>query len=51
MHDIGYVRGILEGDGDDGFIIDAKGGKVRLPRGSSDAPLRLTTSIARSCSC
>jgi hypothetical protein len=39
MHDIGYVRGILEGDGNDGFIIDSKGGKVRLPRGSSDAAL------------
>ncbi len=39
MHDIGYVRGILKGDGDDGFIIDARGGKVRLPRGSSDAAL------------
>jgi hypothetical protein len=39
MHDIGYVRGILKGDGDDGFLIDARGGKVRLPRGSSDAAL------------
>ena len=24
MHDIGYVRGILKGDGDDGFIIDVE---------------------------
>ena len=39
MHDIGYVRGIFKEDGDDGFIIDANGGKVRLPRGSSDAAL------------
>jgi hypothetical protein len=39
MHDIGYVRGILKGDGDDGYIVDAHGGKVRLPRGSSDAAL------------
>jgi hypothetical protein len=39
MHDIGYVRGILEGDGGDGFIVDATGRKVRLPRGSSDAAL------------
>jgi hypothetical protein len=39
LHDIGYVRGVLEGDGEDGFVIDAKGGKVRLPRGSSDAAL------------
>src|SRR5436853_4773575 len=34
MHDIGYVRGILNDDGDDGFVVDGKGGKVRLPRGS-----------------
>ena len=26
FHDIGYVRGILEGDGPDGYVIDAKGG-------------------------
>ena len=39
FHDIGYVRGILNGDSDDGFIIDAKGGMARLPRGSSDAAL------------
>ena len=39
FHDIGYVRGILNGDSDDGFIVDAKGGTARLPRGSSDAAL------------
>ena len=39
LHDIGYVRGILQGDGPDGYIIDAKGGKTKLPRGSSDAAL------------
>ena len=39
FHDIGYVRGILNGDSDDGFVIDAKGGMARLPRGSSDAAL------------
>jgi hypothetical protein len=39
MHDIGYVRGILKGDGDDGYVIDATGRKVRLPRGSSDAAM------------
>src|SRR4029078_8764392 len=39
MHDIGYVRGILKGDGPDGCVIDAAGGKVRLSRGSSDASL------------
>ncbi len=39
MHDIGYVRGILKGDGSDGYVIDAKGSKAKLPRGSSDAAL------------
>src|SRR2546428_2829839 len=39
MHDIGYVRGILQGDGDDGCVIDATGRKAQLPRGSSDAAL------------
>ena len=39
FHDIGYVRGILSGDSADGFVIDAKGNKVTLPRGSSDAAL------------
>jgi hypothetical protein len=38
-HDIGYVRGILDGDSADGYIIDAKGNKAKLPRGSSDAAL------------
>src|ERR1700735_1211865 len=36
LHDIGYVRGILEGDGKDGYVIDDKGNKTKLPRGSSD---------------
>ena len=39
FHDIGYVRGILNGDSADGYIIDAKGNKAKLPRGSSDAAL------------
>jgi len=39
FHDIGFVRGVLTGDGDDGYVVDANGGKVRLPRGSSDATL------------
>ena len=39
FHDIGYVRGILNGDSEDGFVVDAKGGMARLPRGSSDAAL------------
>ena len=39
MHDIGYVRGILKGDGPDGYVTDARDVKQRLPRGSSDAGL------------
>src|SRR5262245_45494665 len=39
MPDIGYVRGILKGDGLDGYVIDATGRKAKLPRGSSDAAL------------
>src|SRR6202007_28924 len=38
-HDIGYVRGVLKGDGPDGFVVDAAGKKVSLPRGCSDASL------------
>jgi len=38
-HDIGYVRGIVKGDGDDGYVVDGTGRKVSLPRGSSDAAL------------
>ena len=38
-HDIGYVRGVLKGDGPDGYVIDAAGHKVKLPRGCSDAAL------------
>jgi len=39
FHDIGYVRGILQGDGPDGYVINADGDKTKLPRGSSDAAL------------
>jgi hypothetical protein len=39
LHDIGYVRGILGADSHDGYVIDATGRKVSLPRGSSDAAL------------
>ena len=38
-HDIGFVRGIFAADGDDGFIVDATGRKVKLQRGASDAAL------------
>jgi hypothetical protein len=39
LHDIGYVRGVLKGDGADGYVIDAKGSKTKLARGASDAAL------------
>lgn len=39
MHDIGFVRGILAGDGQDGYVIDASGRKVTSARGASDAVL------------
>jgi hypothetical protein len=38
-HDIGYVRGLFRDDDADGFVIDAAGTKVTLPRGASDAGL------------
>jgi hypothetical protein len=39
LHDIGYVRGVLKGDGPDGYVIDWAGHKITLPRGCSDAAL------------
>ncbi|HEX9469924.1 MAG TPA: metal-dependent phosphohydrolase [Bradyrhizobium sp.] len=38
-HDIGYVRGVFREDDKDGYLVDATGRKVTLPRGSSDAAL------------
>jgi hypothetical protein len=38
-HDIGYVRGLFEDDNADGYVIDATGQKLTLPRGASDASL------------
>ena len=39
LHDIGYVRGVVQGDEEDRFVADATGRTVRLPRGASDAAL------------
>lgn len=39
LHDIGYVRGVLKGDTESEFVVDAQGNKVTLPRGASDAAL------------
>src|SRR5436189_333083 len=33
FHDVGYVRGILQSDNSDGYVIDGKGNKASLPRG------------------
>lgn len=38
-HDIGYVRGLFKGDDECGYVTGAEGGKITLPRGSSDAAL------------
>ena len=38
-HDIGYVRGIVQGDSEDSFVADVTGRTVRLARGASDAAL------------
>jgi hypothetical protein len=38
-HDIGYVRGVFKDDDEDGFVVNASGRKLTLPRGSSDAAL------------
>jgi hypothetical protein len=39
LHDIGYVRGILQGDGENSFVFEDTGRTVALPRGSSDVSL------------
>jgi hypothetical protein len=39
LHDIGYMRGVLSGDTETGFVVDESGKKITLPRGASDAAL------------
>ncbi len=39
FHDIGYVRGVVKGDGAGGYVVDGNGRKISLPRGASDAAL------------
>jgi hypothetical protein len=39
FHDIGYVKGVLEGDTIDSCVIDGSDNKAKLPRGASDAIL------------
>lgn len=38
-HDIGFVRGICPGDGEDEYVIDSDGRMVQLPPGATDASL------------
>lgn len=38
-HDIGYVRGVVQGDDEVSYVTHADGRTTRLPRGSSDAAL------------
>jgi hypothetical protein len=39
LHDIGYVRGVVKGDGNNSFVVNEEGMKVALSRGASDAAL------------
>ena len=39
IHDIGYVRGVVQGDSDDSYVADVTGRTIHLPRGASDASL------------
>jgi len=39
LHDIGYVRGVLKGDGENSFVVSEDGETVTLHRGASDASL------------
>jgi 3'5'-cyclic nucleotide phosphodiesterase len=39
LHDIGYMRGVLSGDTETEFVVDASGRTITLPRGASDAAL------------
>jgi hypothetical protein len=48
MHDIGYVRGVLKGDREGEYIVDATGRTISLKRGASDAAL-LAYHVDRSC--
>jgi len=49
-HDIGYVRGIVQGDEAGAYVADLTGRKIELPVGSSDAALAPYMSTAQSCS-
>lgn len=38
-HDVGYVRGVCDGDGAEQFIVNPDGRRIALPPGASDAAL------------
>jgi hypothetical protein len=37
FHDTGYLRGLLQEDGDEGYVADESGRRVRTPPGATDA--------------
>ena len=37
LHDVGYLRGVCQGDGDGRYVVDAAGNTVAAPRGATDA--------------
>jgi hypothetical protein len=39
IHDIGYVRGVVQGDEEDSYVADVTGRTIHLSRGASDASL------------
>jgi hypothetical protein len=47
VHDLGYVRGILKGDGDGRYVINDRGDTVTLERGRRMRRSRSITSTAR----
>ena len=49
-HDIGYVRGIVQGDEDDAYVADISGRKIQLPVDHPTPRSRPTMSTAQSCS-
>src|SRR5580658_7376945 len=50
-HDIGYVRGVLKGDGPDGYVVDAAGHKSPCRAVAPTPRSRPITSSGQSCSC
>ena len=51
FHDIGYVRGVLNGDNADEYVTDAKGGRPNCPADHPTPPCCPITSIGQSFTC